>query len=435
METKFPTIKYDEKTKMNAKSVLVSFLIVVSVLFLVATVSAYASNSDFSINEVEVDGLEVDGNSVSVVAGETIRVRVEFTSYVNDSDVRVKVEIEGDKRDVEARSDLFDVEDGKDYKRVLVLEIPYDLKDELSDNIELNVEIDGKDSSIDDNFELRVQRPSFSADIKSVSVSQTVDAGETFPVDIVLKNVGYNDLDDVFVTAAIPALGIERTAYFGDLVALECDDDSDAVDNYGVAIDRKCNEDDEDTVSGRLFLEVPFGTEAGLYALEVSVENDDTTSSAVRQIAVENDFSAGNVISSTLSKRVAVNEDANYDILIVNPTNKLKVYRVVVDSSSDLSTGASQSVVAVPAGSSKTVTVTANAGTEGEYNFNVNVLSNEALVSSVALSLNTEGRSVTSPIVVLTVILVIVFLVLLVVLIVLLGKKPEKSEEFGESYY
>ncbi len=46
-----------------------------------------------------------------------------------------------------------------------------------------------------------------------------------------------------------------------------------------------------------------------------------------------------------------------------------------------------------------------------------------------------EDASVTSPIVVLTIILAIVFLVLLVVLIVLIGKKPEKVEEFGESYY
>ena len=43
--------------------------------------------------------------------------------------------------------------------------------------------------------------------------------------------------------------------------------------------------------------------------------------------------------------------------------------------------------------------------------------------------------SIASPIVVLTIILAIIFIVLLVILIVLLGKKPEKQEEFGESYY
>jgi preprotein translocase subunit SecG len=43
--------------------------------------------------------------------------------------------------------------------------------------------------------------------------------------------------------------------------------------------------------------------------------------------------------------------------------------------------------------------------------------------------------SMSDPVVVLTVILAIVFVVLLIVLIVLIGKKPEKSEDFGESYY
>ena len=43
------------------------------------------------------------------------------------------------------------------------------------------------------------------------------------------------------MTAKISALDIERTVFFGDLVALECDDSptTTAVDNYGVNIDRK----------------------------------------------------------------------------------------------------------------------------------------------------------------------------------------------------
>ncbi len=66
----------------------------------------------------------------------------------------------------------------------------------------------------------------------------------------------------------------------------------------------------------------------------------------------------------------------------------------------------------------------------------MNVISGNEL-NTVALNTQVEGKSVASknPITVLTVILAIVFLVLLVVLIVLIGKKPNKSEEFGESYY
>jgi uncharacterized membrane protein len=266
---------------------------------------------------------------------------------------------------------------------------------------------------------LLVQRPSYNPVVKSITTSQTIEAGETVSVDFVLKNLGYNDLEDLYVTAGISALGVEQTSYFGDLVTIEdCSDDD-------------CEE--EDTVSGRIFLEVPYTAKAGVYTLEVKVTNDDVESTFVRQVVVENDLSENVIVTST-GKTVAVGEDAEYTLLLVNPTNSLKVYKITADSNADVTSNVDSAVVAVPAGSSKTVTVTANAESEGEYNFDVNVFSGEDLVSQVTLDLNAEGKSV-SPIVVLTVILAIIFLVLLVVLIVLIGKKPQKSEEFGESYY
>ena len=132
----------------------------------------------------------------------------------------------------------------------------------------------------------------------------------------------------------------------------------------------------------------------------------------------------------------AVGENAEYSMLLVNPTNQLKVYKIVTDACStcNLQTSASSSLVSVPAGLTKTVTIRANAAQEGEYTFNVNVFSGEKLEEVVTFSLSAKGKTV-NPVAVLTVILAIIFLVLLVVLIVMLGKKPNKSEEFGESYY
>jgi len=417
---------------MKNKNFLVSFLMAAMVLVLVATVSAVSNLG--SIDSVEVDDVSVVSDDASVVAGDTVTVDIIFTSDVNASDVRVEAEIEGEKVDVDAKTSSFDVEDGFVYKKSLKLELPYELKDQLSDEITLTVTVKNGDFKTEEEYTLRVQRESYNADIKSVSFSGSVTAGETFPVDIVLKNIGYNDLDDVYVTASIAELGLSKKTYFGDIVALECDDNSDAEENYGVDIDRKCNEDNQDAASGRLYLDIPYGAEAGIYTLEVSVENDDTSSNFVGQVVIENDFST-NVIVDSYSKSVAVGENAEYSLLIVNPTNKLVVYRIVTESSGALSTSASESVVAVPAGLSKTVIVTANPSSAGESNFDVNIFSGEELVQTVTLTANAEESQVTDPIVVLTVILAIVFIVLLIVLIVLLRKKPEKSEEFGESYY
>ena len=415
---------------MRAKNLLVPFVAIAAVLFLLQAVSAITFTNGLTQGDpsISVNGIDVTSNNVSVIAGDTISVRVRFVSDVDASDVKIKAEIEGDKIDSEVTSASFDVEEGMTYRQVLTLKVPSELKDVKSDYITLNLKIWNGDFKTEaEDIQLRVQRPSYNAVIKSVTAPQTVDAGDTIPVELVLKNVGYNDLDDLYVSIKIPALNIEKTGYFGDLVAIE-----DCTDS--------CDDEDTDTISGRLTLEVPYNAKAGVYSLEVSVKNDDTTSSQTKQITINNVFSGGNVMVTATSKTVAVGENAEYSLVILNPTDKLKVYRIVTESSSGLSSNAGEAVVAVPAGSSKTVKVTANADKAGEYKFNVNVFSGEELVQTIALNAKVEGSAIggtniTSPIVVLTIILAIVFLVLLVVLIVLLGKKPEKSEEFGESYY
>ena len=410
---------------MKTKNLMVSFIAIVTLLALASVVAA----EELAINyDVTVEGIYAYYQDVSVVAGEDITVKVYFTANVSDTDVTVEAELEGEKVDTKAVSEIFDVENGMSYRKVLTLKVPFELKDSRSDDLTLSITIDGKNYRTElDEIILRVQRPSYNAVIKSVVTPQNIDAGETIPVDIVLKNVGYNDLDDLYVSVKIPALGIEKTGYFGDLVAIEHEDCSGHCD------------DDEDTVSGRIYLEVPYEVKGGVYSLEVEVSNDDTTSKEVRQISINNDFSSGNIIVTSTSKSVSVGEEAEYSILIVNPTDQMKVYRIVTENTGSLTSNTNEAVVAVPAGSSKTIKVTAVADAEGDYTFNVNILSGSDLVEKVSLTANVKGISkstqITSPIVVLTIILAIVFIVLLIVLIVLLGRKPEKSEEFGESYY
>jgi len=413
------------RQKMNTKNVLVSFVTLAAILVLATVVSAHVVTSGdlADVTEVQVEDVSALTGNAAIIAGENVRVEVYFTALENDTYVTIEAKLEGDKVDTSAITTKFDVEAGKTYKKVLTLKVPYELKDDVSDDIYLNLEIDGKDYNTEvEDVLLRVQRPSFNADVMSIGASSTVNAGETFPVEVVLKNRGYNNLDDVYVTARIPALGIESSGYLGDIVALE----SDSCD--------ECHDEDEtDTISGRLYLKVPYGTQAGVYALEVVVKNDDTTNTEATQIVVENAL-PNEVIATTTTQTVAVGQNAEYALLIVNPTNTLRVYRIVTESSGNLASNANQAVIAVPAGSSETVKITAKATAEGQYNFNVNVLAGDKLVESVKLSANVEGGKVTNPITVLTIVLGIVFLVLVIVLIVLVTRKPEK-EEFGESYY
>lgn len=403
---------------MKTKNLMVSICTLVLALFLVANVAATELVNDNY--EITINGIDAYNNDVSVVAGEMITVKVYFTANASDTDVTVEAELEGEKVKTSAITEIFDVEAGKTYRKVLTLKVPFELKDDLSNDLTLDIEIDGKNyKSVLSTVTLRVQRPSYNPVVKSVTVPNSIDAGETFPVEIVLKNMGYNELEDIYVSAKIIGLNaFQGPKWFGDLVSLEsCDEDCDL----------------DDTVAGKLYLEVPYTAEAGIYTLEVTVVNDDVETTELREIVINNDFS-NNVVSVNTKKTVAKGEDAEYEILIVNPTNNVKVYRIVSESTDGFSSTPVETIIAVPAGSSKTVKVIASSEEEGNYIFDVNILSNDEVVNTVTFELEVEGKQASS-IVVLTIVLAIIFLVLLVVLIVLLGRKPEKSEEFGESYY
>ena len=393
---------------MNAKNILVSFLVIASVLFLASTVSAtqpdIATSATVQVNHVYV--ADFDGTTsytyadVGLTSGDTLNVEVQFTVNASTSDVKIKAELEGEDIDVIAVSPSFNVIDGRTYTKTMTIKVPTDLKDQLSDSLTLDLRIYNSDysTSISD-ITLTLQRPSYDISIKSVMVSSAVEAGQLFPVDIVLKNTGYNDLSDLYVTVKIAELGIEKSAYLGDLVPLkDCDDDD-------------C--DNENTVSGRLYLEVPYNVKSGTYTLQVKAENEDAKSIVSKEIVVNNAVPELAMKSGTNS------------LTLLNPTSQLMVYTVKYEKTSVN--------VIVSAGSSKDVAI--NVPT-GDYNFDVLVLSGDKLLSTVNFSGTGQATTqLTSPVMVLTVILAVVFLVLLVVLVVLITKKPQKTEEFGESYY
>lgn len=371
---------------MKSNKLLVSFAVIASIVFLMSTVVAAEITDDYTvyIRDVEVS----DGDDIGVVEGETIPIRVVFISEVDASDVKIEAEIDGYKVDVEDETARFDVEFGYRYSKTLSLKIPHNLKDELSEDATLEIKIYNKDDKTElEDIELRVQRESFNADVMSISTTQSADAGKLFPVDVVLKNKGYNDLEDLYVTVKIPELDVERTSYFGDLVAIENDND----------------DDDTDTVSGRIYLQIPDNAKPGTYTLEVEVENEDTTAVETKEIYVD-------ALDETLIK-------SGNDLIVVNPTSNVKIYKVISEDG--------ENFVVVPAGSSRTIKASS-----GEYN----VFDGADLVGTVIFGDGDSSSDGTSPLAVLTIILAIIFIVLLIVLFVLIGKKPE-SEEFGESYY
>ena len=387
---------------MNTKNLLVSFVVIAMALFLVSTVSA------LTIDDVTINGVNALDNP-ALIAGEDITVKVYFTADEDLSEVVVKAEL-GDN---EVETNEFNIVEGNSYKKVLTLKVPYDFDDdELFADEDFVVTIEGEDEDGETveatplEVTLTIQRPDYNVEIKPIHVPSKVEAGEKFSVDVIVENNGYNDLDDLYITAKCSELDIEETFYIGDLV------DSKEADEF---------EDDESSVHKRIELKVPYDAEAGEYTLEVSVSNEDAN--IVKAVVVVTENNLPNQVIKT-----------DTGLIIINPTDKVAVYTVVVQSPASVN----PMTVVVESGSSEKVAV--NTNTEGEYSFDVNVFSATGkLISTVNFSGSASNEEEViqfeSPVVVLTIVLAIIFLVLLVVLIVLITKKPEKAEEFGESYY
>lgn len=411
---------------MTSRKILVSFVAILALaVLMIAGVSAVATNQHVEITDVEVSGVDVlGGGQIAEFSGSTVPVRVQFLADELPSavsqDVRVKAWISGSASNA-AVTGRFDVLAGRTYTRTLSVPISDDLDDdETEEDLTLNVLIESKDDGTLSEIEidLTVQKESYLLEVLDVDMSNEVKAGDVLVLDVVLKNVGRRFADDTFVVARVPALGIEDRAYFGDLSAV---DQSDP--------------DKENTNERRLALRFPKTAPAGIYIVEIEALNEDSITSLTRRVVVSGASSNTMVLAPIHSKTFAAGQSQEYSLTLVNTGSNVEVYELVVDSSG-INVVLDEPVVVVPAGSSKTVKLTAVADSEGKKNFAVNVHSGTELVKTESFTANVEGGSVAgNATVLLTVILAIVFVVLLVVLIVLLTRQPQKSEEFGESYY
>ena len=404
---------------MTSKNLLV-FLVSA---FVLAALSASNVSAFGSISSIEIDDLEVLGSSIDLAnfAGQTVPIRVVFKATADAEDVRVKAWISGESDNIYT-SRRIDVLSGRTYTETVLLDMPSSL-DELDENRKLNVMVESKQDGTADleAIEFTVQRESYTMEILSVDMDAEVKAGEALTIDVVLKNRGRQLAEDTFVTVSVPELGLESRAYYGDLSAQD-----------------ESNPDRDDAVEKRAYLKVPSDTTAGLYTVLIEAFNDDSIVRTEKRVYVTGAEDDTKVVFPTTSKTFAAGAKGTYTVTIVNKGNEIRVFDLSVDAPAGLNVDVSESVVVVPAGSSRTVTMDATSSKEGMYAFTVNVNSDSELIDTKTMTASVEGKDRIAiggnSTVLLTVVLAIIFIVLLVVLIVLLTRKPETTEE-SESYY
>lgn len=416
---------------MKSKNLMVLMVCVVALVFALQNVSASITNTAFgNISHIEVNGVDATNGGVSFAGftGGKIPVLVQFTAKDVASRVKVEAWFSGD-RNKGAESRVFDILAANvSYTEVLYLDAPTNLGEDLQQPRVLEIVVDSTDKGTlaSADVSLSIQRQAYDLGILNVNTPAQVKAGDNLYVDIVLKNKGTQQAIDNLVTVSIPTLNAQTRSYFGDLSPMD-----------------QSHPDRLDAVERRAYVQIPANTPTGLYDVVIVADNGDSTISATKRIFVTGAEQNSRVIPSVTSQTFSMSTQGQYKLTVVNKGDSIAIYHVAVDAPKGLTVDAGDSLVVIPAGTSKTITVTANAAEAGDYDFDVKVLSEDgSVVSDNKLHATVEkssgfsgGTSTGNATVLLTVILAIVFVVLLVVLIVLLTRKPEKTEEFGESYY
>jgi len=410
---------------MKNKAILVSFIALFAIVFALNTVIAASNSVDWlTIEDVEVNDISVVDHTAAGEVSRTVPVEIEFTADRDVDDVRVKVYIEGYKDEISDSTSRFHIVNGSTYIKRFSLELPSSMDlDDLTEDLSLLVRISAKEEiSFEDEYPLVMQKNLYSLNILSVEMGSEVIAGSTFPIDVVLQNNGNERLDNVYIKVSIPDLGIERKVFFGDI-------SPDAEIDY---------DDIVDSANKRIYLAVPRNAIPGIYKIEIEAYNYDTSTTAEKKVVISG--AQTGILPTVTSKAIAIGEETTFDVVLVNPNDRMVVYSLTPEESAGLIVDVQEPIVTVAADSSKTVQVRVKATSsaeEGTHLVTINVNSESGLVKQVDFSVNVEKETAAkaNSVLILTVILAIIFVVLLIVLIVLLTKKPAEAEELGETSY
>ena len=395
---------------------LVSLAAILAVLTLVCptVMAADLSISGFSL---DVNGEGVSTSTViAAEAGDIVPLTVTFTAGQDATAVRVKAEIDGYRDDITSKTSEFNLISGSLYTKSLSIQLPSDI--DPYEDYTLKVSLVSQEGDYGpQEYTFRVQRPTYNVEILDADCSNSVAAGSDLAIDVVVKNRGYEELEDIFVVASIPELGIQKRAYFEDLTALDDDDD------------------ERDSAERRVYLRIPSNVDAGVYELQIEAYNADSSQVIKKNIAIVGSAADSTVVAPIKSKEISMGKVKGYDLVIINSGDNAGVYEIIPEAVEGLIVSPEEAVVVVDAGESRVVKVNVKGLETGTYTFAVDVNSGDELVDKVIMNAVVTGPGFAGNVAVLTLVLAIIFVVLLVVLIVLLTRKPEKVEEFEESYY
>lgn len=385
---------------------------------------------------------------------ETAEVKVTFIANDDFEETKVKVWVGGYYDDIEAETPLFDVFAGNTYTKTLDLYVPKDI--DARDTYTLHVDIQQKhdlSGTGEADIETEIQRIANWIEIMSVKLydsghyygycgecTMTFEAGTTIYADIVVKNRGNHEAEDVYVHVSINDLCLERTVYLGDLGASD--------------------DDDEDAKSVTIALMIPLDAFAGTYTLEVKAYNDEVSDVEFRNIQIEGpgkkekeEEKEGEVVITPqiTSNEIQMGKGEVYTILVANFGDNEEDFVVSVLGTEGgcegetACTGWAEVTInpqafSLKPGESQLVNVyvaAAENAIEGEHVFSVKVEHDGKAeqFSMVANIVKGEGEKMDLKTILLIIGIILIAAVIVLLILLLTGKKATEKSEIEESYY
>lgn len=391
--------------------------LLIALLLCIGLIGGIAYALPVTIEELEVDDVEIDVNETNLLdveRGNRVEVEVRLSSGSDLSDVEVEAFISGyEYNDVDSISDrthTFDMDANVTYVKRLYLDLS-DLIDEDAYKLRIIVSDRFSDELVQ-SYNLKIDVPRHMLKIEDVLITpnQQIMAGRALLVGVRLDNRGEKDEDDVRVQASIPELGVSATDYINEI------------------------ENDEEEETEELYLKLPRCAEAGIYDLRIEVDYDNHHRKLTESLPIEvtaNDMCEDDsqpttmiTVANTL-QQLARGDTVAFPITINNNGLNAQSYTITVTGADGWgSTSLSPSnVVVVGQKSAQTVYVFASADDKadlGSKALSVVISSGEETLHEGSLAVNvikdTSGASTRKIMEVLLIGLIVVLVVVVLIL-------------------
>ena len=409
--------------------------IVLAALFAVLASFALAQPEVASM-DVYLNGHAITNEIFSVERGSMLSVKVllQMSPTSDSGEIRIKAWIDGYRKSIEAETERFDVFAERVYSKTLTLKLPNDMEE---GKYTLHVMASGKESLLGESYKeviLAIQRENYVAEILSVDLAlpAVVDAGSTLVANVVVKNRGSHKLEDVYIKANIPELGLARNIYIGDIYPYDYADNTE-----------------RDTKSINIGFAIPSNVVSGRYTLVVKAENEDVVAEDKAEFEVKGRISVEEeekeIIAISLAtdrKTIEAGKSDTFTIVLTNLQDKPVTVQLDVIGISGWATAELPSVVTLAPKEGKVLSLNLRVGEsalEGPHVFSIKASVDKTTLTKSLVAEVIAKREVKEKtnvgLWVTIIILAVIAVALLIALIVVLVKKTQEVEEKPEEIY